>query len=210
MAESVIIATGASARWLGLESEQKFMGQGVSACATCDGFFYKNQVVAVIGGGDTACEEASYLSKICKKVYLVVRRDELRASKAMQERVFANEKIEVLWNSKPNEILGDIDGVNGLRIEDSKSGETKDIELMGVFLAIGHKPNTDLFKEQIELDAQGYIKTLDKSSKTNIEGVFAAGDVMDPSYRQAIVAAGSGCKAAMDCERFLIENPIAE
>ena len=141
---------------------------------------------------------------------MVVRRDELRASKAMQERVFANEKIEVLWNSKPNEILGDIDGVNGLRIEDSKSGETKDIELMGVFLAIGHKPNTDLFKEQIELDAQGYIKTLDKSSKTNIEGVFAAGDVMDPSYRQAIVAAGSGCKAAMDCERFLIENPIAE
>lgn len=210
LAESVIIATGASARWLGLESEQKFMGQGVSACATCDGFFYKNQVVAVIGGGDTACEEASYLSKICKKVYLVVRRDELRASKAMQERVFANEKIEVLWNSKPNEILGDADGVNGLRIENSKSGETKDIELMGVFLAIGHKPNTDLFKEQIELDAQGYIKTLDKSSKTNIEGVFAAGDVMDPSYRQAIVAAGSGCKAAMDCERFLIENPIAE
>lgn len=209
-AESVIIATGASARWLGLESEHKFMGQGVSACATCDGFFYKNEVVAVIGGGDTACEEANYLSKICKKVYLVVRRNELRASKAMQERVFENEKIEVLWNSKPNEILGDINGVSGLRLEDSQSGELRDIELTGVFLAIGHKPNTDIFKGQIDLDQQGYIQTKDKSAKTNIDGVFAAGDVMDPLYRQAIVAAGSGCRAAMDCEKFLAENPIAE
>ena len=209
-AECVIIATGASARWLGLESERKFMGQGVSACATCDGFFYKNEVVAVIGGGDTACEEANYLSKICKKVYLVVRRNELRASKAMQERVFENEKIEVLWNSKPNEILGDINGVNALRLEDSISGLTRDVELTGVFLAIGHNPNTDLFKGQIDLDSHGYIETQGKTSKTNIPGVFAAGDVMDPLYRQAIVAAGSGCRAAMDCEKFLAENPIAE
>lgn len=209
-AESVIIATGASARWLGLESERKFMGQGVSACATCDGFFYKNEVVAVIGGGDTACEEANYLSKICQKVYLVVRRNELRASKAMQERVLSNEKIEVLWNSKPNEILGDINGVNALRLEDSISGLTRDVELTGVFLAIGHNPNTDLFKGQIDLDSHGYIETQGKTSKTNIPGVFAAGDVMDPLYRQAIVAAGSGCRAAMDCERFLSENPIAE
>lgn len=207
-AESVIMATGASARWLGLESEEKFRGMGVSACATCDGFFYRNQEVAVIGGGDTACEEASYLSNICKKVFLVVRRDELRASKPMQERVFKNDKIEVLWNSKPNEILGDEEGVTGLRIEDSKTGEKRDLTLTGVFLAIGHRPNTDLVAGQLELDAQGYIKTQDKSAKTSIAGVFAAGDVMDPSYRQAVVAAGSGCKAAMDCERFLLENPI--
>lgn len=209
-AESLIIATGASAGWLGLESESKFMGQGVSACATCDGFFYRNQTVAVVGGGDTACEEASYLSTICKKVYLVVRRNILRASKAMQERVSKNEKIEIKWNSKPNEILGDASGVTGLRLEDSVSGEKHDIELTGVFVAIGHKPNTDLVKGAIELDAHGYIKTEGKTSKTNIPGVFAAGDVMDPVYRQAIVAAGSGCRAAMDCERFLNENPIAE
>lgn len=208
--ESLIIATGASAGWLGLESENKFMGQGVSACATCDGFFYRNQTVAVVGGGDTACEEASYLSTICKKVYLIVRRDVLRASKAMQERVLKNEKIEVKWNSKPNEILGDESGVTGLRLEDSVSGKRYDIELTGVFIAIGHKPNTDLVKGVIELDDHGYIKTEGKTSKTNIPGVFAAGDVMDPIYRQAIVAAGSGARAAMDCERFLNENPIAE
>ncbi len=207
-AESVIIATGASARWLGLESERKFRGMGVSACATCDGFFYRNQVVAVVGGGDTACEEASYLANICKKVYLVVRRDELRASKAMQERVFANEKIEVLWNSKPNEVLGDEDGVTGLRLEDSKTGDLREIEITGLFLAIGHRPNTDLVVNQVEVDEQGYIKTEGKSTKTNIEGVFAAGDVMDPHYRQAIVAAASGCRAAMDCERFLLANPV--
>lgn len=208
--ESLIIATGASAGWLGLESENKFMGQGVSACATCDGFFYRNQTVAVVGGGDTACEEASYLSTICKKVYLIVRRDVLRASKAMQERVLKNEKIEVKWNSKPNEILGDESGVTGLCLEDSVSGKKYDIELTGVFIAIGHKPNTDLVKGVIELDDHGYIKTEGKTSKTNIPGVFAAGDVMDPIYRQAIVAAGSGARAAMDCERFLNENPIAE
>lgn len=208
-AESVIIATGASARWLGLESEQKFMGMGVSACATCDGFFYRNQEVAVVGGGDTACEEASYLANICKKVYLIVRRDELRASKAMQERVKANPKIEIVWNHKPNEILGDDSGVTAFRLEHSQTGELKEIAVTGIFLAIGHKPNTDFLAGQIELNKEGYIITQDKSSKTNIEGVFAAGDVCDPTYRQAIVAAGSGCKAAMDCERFLLANPLA-
>jgi thioredoxin reductase (NADPH) len=208
-AESVIIATGASARWLGLESEQKFMGMGVSACATCDGFFYRNQEVAVVGGGDTACEEASYLANICKKVYLIVRRDELRASKAMQERVKANPKIEIVWNHKPNEVLGDDSGVTAFRLEHSQTGELKEIAVTGIFLAIGHKPNTDFLAGQIELNKEGYIITQDKSSKTNIEGVFAAGDVCDPTYRQAIVAAGSGCKAAMDCERFLLANPLA-
>lgn len=208
-AEAVIIATGASARWLGLESEQKFMGMGVSACATCDGFFYRNQEVAVVGGGDTACEEASYLANICKKVYLIVRRDELRASKAMQERVKANPKIEIVWNHKPNEVLGDDSGVTAFRLEHSQTGELKEIAVTGIFLAIGHKPNTDVFAGQIELNKEGYIITQDKSSKTNIEGVFAAGDVCDPTYRQAIVAAGSGCKAAMDCERFLLANPLA-
>lgn len=208
-AEAVIIATGASARWLGLESEQKFMGMGVSACATCDGFFYRNQEVAVVGGGDTACEEASYLANICKKVYLIVRRDELRASKAMQERVKANPKIEIVWNHKPNEVLGDDSGVTAFRLEHSQIGELKEIAVTGIFLAIGHKPNTDFLAGQIELNKEGYIITQDKSSKTNIEGVFAAGDVCDPTYRQAIVAAGSGCKAAMDCERFLLANPLA-
>lgn len=208
-AEAVIIATGASARWLGLESEQKFMGMGVSACATCDGFFYRNQEVAVVGGGDTACEEASYLANICKKVYLIVRRDELRASKAMQERVKANPKIEIVWNHKPNEVLGDDSGVTAFRLEHSQTGELKEIAVTGIFLAIGHKPNTDFLAGQIELNKEGYIITQDKSSKTNIEGVFAAGDVCDPTYRQAIVAAGSGCKAAMDCERFLLANPLA-
>jgi thioredoxin reductase (NADPH) len=208
-AESVIIATGASARWLGLESEQKFMGMGVSACATCDGFFYRNQEVAVVGGGDTACEEASYLANICTKVYLIVRRDELRASKAMQERVLSNPKIKVVWNHKPNEVLGDDSGVTGFRLEHSQTGELKEIAVTGIFLAIGHKPNTDFLAGQIELNKEGYIITQDKSSKTNIEGVFAAGDVCDPTYRQAIVAAGSGCKAAMDCERFLLANPLA-
>ena len=208
-AESVIIATGASARWLGLESEQKFMGMGVSACATCDGFFYRNQEVAVVGGGDTACEEASYLANICTKVYLIVRRDELRASKAMQERVKANPKIKIVWNHKPNEVLGDDSGVTAFRLEHSQTGELKEIAVTGIFLAIGHKPNTDFLAGQIELNKEGYIITQDKSSKTNIEGVFAAGDVCDPTYRQAIVAAGSGCKAEMDCERFLLANQLA-
>ncbi|MDR0789381.1 MAG: thioredoxin-disulfide reductase [Bacteroidales bacterium] len=202
----LIVATGASARWLGLDSEKKFMGQGVSACATCDGFFYRNQVVGVVGGGDTACEEASYLSNICKKVFLFVRRDELRASKAMQERVLNNEKIEIVWNNKPVEILGDESGVTGVRLENTKTSEQKDLSLMGIFIAIGHNPNTDVFKGQLELDNEGYIVTKGGTSHTNIKGVFAAGDVQDTLYRQAITAAASGCKAAIDAERFLCEN----
>lgn len=206
LADAVIISTGASAKWLGIESEEKFRGLGVSACATCDGFFYRNQVVGVVGGGDTACEEASYLANICKKVYLIVRRDVLRASKAMQERVMQNEKIEILWNNKPIEVLGDDNGVNGVMLENTKTGELKQIDLTGFFLAIGHHPNSDIFKGQINTNAEGYIITEGKTSYTNIPGVFAAGDVQDNSYRQAITAAGSGCIAAIDVERFLSEN----
>lgn len=202
-AETVIIATGASARWLGLDSEEKFRGMGVSACATCDGFFYRNQVVGVVGGGDTACEEATYLSNICSKVYLIVRRDELRASKVMQKRVITNPKIEILWNNKPIEILGDDSGVNGVMLENTVTGELKQIELTGLFLAIGHHPNSDVFQCQIETDPSGYIITKNGTSNTNIPGVFAAGDVQDSAYRQAITAAASGCRAALDAERFL-------
>ncbi len=206
-AETVIICTGASAKWLGMDSEKKFYGEGVSACATCDGYFYKNQPVAVIGGGDTACEEATYLAGLCSKVYLIHRRDELRASKAMQHRVLTNPKIEMCWNSKPAEILGsDLDGVTGVELEDTKSGAKRTIDVTGVFIAIGHKPNTDFLKGQVELNEQGYIKVQSPSSATNIPGVFAAGDVCDPNYRQAIVAAGKGASAAMDVERFLQEN----
>lgn len=208
VAETVIVATGASARWLGIESERKFRGLGVSACATCDGFFYRNQDVCVVGGGDTACEEANYLSKICKKVYLIVRRDKLRASKAMQQRTIENSKIEILWKHKPKEILGDESGVTGMLLTHSDTGEEKTIAVTGCFVAIGHKPNSELVVGQIETDDAGYIKTLPDSSKTNIEGVFAAGDVTDPHYRQAIVAAGSGCRAAMDAERFLAEHNV--
>ncbi|MDR1725327.1 MAG: thioredoxin-disulfide reductase [Bacteroidales bacterium] len=207
MADTVIIATGASARWLGLESEKKLMGMGVSACATCDGFFYRNQVVGVVGGGDTACEEAIYLSNICKKVYMFVRRDILRASKTMQDRVMNNTKIEIVWQHKPVEILGDnINGVTGVRIENTKIGTQKEIELNGIFIAIGHTPNTDIFKGQIALNKEGYIITKNGTSHTNIEGVFAAGDVQDTIYRQAITAAASGCKAAIDADRFLAER----
>ncbi|MFA7081275.1 MAG: thioredoxin-disulfide reductase [Bacteroidales bacterium] len=205
-AESIIISTGASAKWLGLESEDKFRGMGVSACATCDGFFYKNQEVAVVGGGDTACEEATYLSNICSKVYLIVRRDELRASQIMQARVMRNPKIEVIWNHKPIEVLGDDNGVNGVKLENTKTGEFKQITVTGFFLAIGHHPNSDMFKDQIDTDQNGYIVTKNGTTHTNIPGVFAAGDVQDSSYRQAITAAGSGCKAAMDAERFLINR----
>lgn len=202
--ETVIIATGASARWLGLESEKKFYGQGVSACATCDGYFYKNMEVAVVGGGDTACEEACYLATLCSKVYQIVRRDELRASKAMQHRVMNNPKIEICWNSVTEEICGnDMDGVTGANLKNVKTGEIRHIELAGFFVAIGHQPNTDLVKGQVDLDEQGYIKVQSPSAKTNIPGVFAAGDVCDPNYRQAIVAAGKGCIAAIDVERFL-------
>lgn len=207
LADTIIIATGASARWLGLESEKRLMGMGVSACATCDGFFYRNQVVGVVGGGDTACEEASYLSNICKKVYLIVRRDVLRASKTMQERVLRNEKIEIVWQHKPIEILGDdSSGVSGVRLENTQNGEQKQVELSGIFIAIGHTPNTEIFKGQIDLDNEGYIITKGGSSHTNIEGVFAAGDVQDTIYKQAITAAASGCRAAIDAERFLCEH----
>ena len=203
-AETVILATGASARWLGLESEKKFYGQGVSACATCDGYFYKNMEVAVVGGGDTACEEACYLATLCSKVYQIVRRDELRASKAMQHRVMNNPKIEICWNSVTEEICGnDMDGVTGANLKNVKTGEIRHIELAGFFVAIGHQPNTDIVKGQVDLDKQGYIKVQAPSAATNIPGVFAAGDVCDPNYRQAIVAAGKGCVAAIDVERFL-------
>ncbi len=202
-AESIIIATGASAKYLGLPSETKFRGQGVSACATCDGFFYRKRDVAVVGGGDTACEEATYLASLCKHVYMIVRRPYLRASKAMQERVFNTPNIEVLFEHTTGEILGDGSGVTGALLR-KHDGSERRIEIAGFFLAIGHHPNTELFADQLELDAEGYIKVDGSSSRTSVEGVFAAGDVRDPHYRQAIVAAGSGCVAALDCERFLL------
>ncbi|NMB37355.1 MAG: thioredoxin-disulfide reductase [Bacteroidales bacterium] len=204
-AETLIIATGATARYLGLPSESKYRGMGVSACATCDGFFYRGRTVAVVGGGDTACEEALYLASICKKVYMVVRRDVFRASKAMQERVAATENIEVLWNSNTQEVLGDDMGVTGMRLI-RKDGVVYEKAIDGFFLAIGHHPNSDIFKEWITTDENGYIVTDGRSSKTNVPGVFAAGDVQDPNYRQAITAAASGCKAALDAEKFILEN----
>ena len=206
-AETVIIATGASAKYLGLEDENKYRGMGVSACATCDGFFYKGLDVCVVGGGDTACEEACYLSTLCNKVYLIHRRDELRASKAMQARVLSNPKIEMAWSHKIHEIIGnELDGVTGVDLENLKTGDIRHVDLAGVFVAIGHKPNTDFLNGQVELDEQGYIKVQNPSSATNVPGVFAAGDVCDPHYRQAIVAAGKGCVAGMDVERFLQNN----
>lgn len=204
-AEALIIATGATARYLGLESEEKFKGQGVSACATCDGFFYRKKDVAVVGGGDTACEEATYLAGICNKVYLIVRRNVLRASKAMQDRVMNTPNIEVLWEAQTKEILGDMMGVNAVNVV-FKDGSERKVDIHGFFLAIGHHPNSDIFAPQIETNAEGYIVTDGKTSKTNIPGVFAAGDVQDPIYRQAITAAASGCRAAIDVEKFLAEN----
>lgn len=204
-ADSVIIATGATAKYLGLESEQKYMGFGVSACATCDGFFYRNQDVAVVGGGDTAAEEALYLSGICNKVYLIHRREELRASKIMVDRILRTPNIEVLWNNVPKEIVGD-QSVNGVLLENTKTGETKKINVTGFFVAIGHKPNSDIFAPYLDRDAVGYIQTRGTSSKTNVEGVFACGDVMDSVYRQAVTAAGTGCRAAIDAERWLGEQ----
>ena len=201
-AEALIIATGATARYLGLPSEAEYRGRGVSACATCDGFFYRKKTVAVVGGGDTACEEATYLSGLCKKVYMIVRRDVLRASDAMQEKVRSMENIEILWNCNTQEVLGDGEKVTGVRLL-RKDGTVFDVELDGFFLAIGHHPVTEAFSRWIETDAEGYIVTEGKSSRTNVEGVFAAGDVQDPRYRQAITAAASGCKAALDAERFL-------
>lgn len=206
-ADSVILATGATAKYLGLESEEKFKGYGVSACATCDGFFYKDKVVAVVGGGDTAAEEASYLAGICKKVYLIVRRDELRASKAMQKRVFNTENIEVLWKHQTKEVLGD-QVVTGLELWKSKGEageETRKIDIDGFFLAIGHTPNSDVFKEYLDTDEVGYVLTTPGSSLTNVPGIFACGDLQDTTYRQAVTAAGTGCMAALDAERYLGE-----
>lgn len=204
-ADAVIIATGATAKYLGLESEEKFKGSGVSACATCDGFFYKGQDVAVVGGGDTACEEASYLAGLCKKVYLIVRKPFLRASKAMQERVMKTPNIEVLFEHQTKEIVGDTSGVNGVILINSKNEEKK-IDVSGLFVAIGHHPNSSIFKPWIETDETGYINTVPGTSKTNVTGVFACGDVQDKHYRQAVTAAGSGCKAAIDAERYLGEK----
>lgn len=206
LADTVIIATGASAKYLGIPSEEKFRGAGVSACATCDGFFYRKKDVAVVGGGDTACEEATYLAGLCNKVYLIVRRDVLRASKAMQQRVMNTPNIEILWNTNTREILGDEYGVTGAALVNNRSGEEFEIKIHGFFLAIGHHPNSEVFSEFVDTDEQGYIITSGKSQMTSVKGVFAAGDVQDPVYRQAIAAAGSGCRAAMDAEKFLQEN----
>ena len=201
-AECLIIATGATARYLGLPSEQKFRGLGVSACATCDGFFYRKKDVAVVGGGDTACEEATYLAGLCRKVYMIVRRDVLRASVAMQDRVRNTPNIEILWNCNTREVLGDSSGVTGARLE-RKDGEVFDIAVDGFFLAIGHHPQSELFAPWVKTDEAGYIVTDGYSAATNVEGVFAAGDVQDPHYRQAITSAASGCRAALDAEKFL-------
>lgn len=206
-AESIIIATGASARWLGIPSEQEFMGSGVSACATCDGYFYRGKVVAIVGGGDTACEEATYLAKLASKVYMIHRRDEFRASKAMQTKVFNTPNIEIIWNSRIKEIVGEKQGfmksANGIIIENVTNGESKQLDIDGLFIAIGHSPNSDVFKGHIELDDTGYIVTKPGTTQTSVEGVFAAGDVQDHHYRQAITAAGTGCMAAIEAERFL-------
>lgn len=201
-AETVIISTGASAKWLGLESENRLNGKGVSACAVCDGFFFRVQDVAIVGAGDTACEEASYLANICSKVYMIVRRDEMRASQIMQKRVLNNPKIEVLWNTETQEILGD-EEVNGAKILNTKTGEISEIKISGFFVAIGHQPNTEIFKNFITMDEAGYIKTIPGSTRTNVEGVFACGDAQDHVYRQAVTAAGTGCMAALDAERYL-------
>lgn len=202
-AEAVIIATGATAKWLGIPSEEKFRGYGVSACATCDGFFYRGKDVAIVGGGDTAAEEATYLAKLCRKVYLIHRRDELRASKAMQAKVVNTPNLEVMWSHTPKEILGDDKGVNGVLLQNLKTGQDVKIDVDGFFVAIGHTPNSDIFKGQIDLYEDGYIRTTPGSTRTSVEGVFAAGDVQDHHFRQAITAAGSGCMAAIETERFL-------
>jgi thioredoxin reductase (NADPH) len=204
-AEAVIISTGASAKWLGIESEIRLNGMGVSACAVCDGFFYRGQDVAIVGAGDTACEEAHYLSKLCKKVTMLVRKDEFRASQIMQKRVMNTPNIEILFNTETEEILG-TEGVDGVRIKNNKTGEISEIAVTGFFVAIGHKPNTDIFKDYLELDDAGYIIGEKGGTKTNIEGVFVSGDAADKIYRQAVTAAGTGCMAALDAERYLSEQ----
>jgi thioredoxin reductase (NADPH) len=202
--DSVIISTGAVAKWLGIESETRLNGRGVSACAVCDGFFYKDLDVAVVGGGDTAAEEALYLSKLCKQVHMIIRRDEMRASKIMQERAFSAENITIHWNSNTDEVLGE-EKVEGVRILNNKTGEKTELTVQGFFVAIGHKPNSELFRDYLDMDEQGYIITEPGSSLTNIPGVFASGDVQDNVYRQAVTAAGSGCMAALDAERYLAD-----
>jgi thioredoxin reductase (NADPH) len=202
LADAVIISTGASAKWLGIESEKRLNGHGVSACAVCDGFFYRNQEVALVGAGDTACEEAIYLSKLCTKVHMIVRRDVMRASKIMQERVLKTQNIKVYWNSVTDEILGN-KIVSGVRIRNNKTGETTEIPVTGFFVAIGHTPNSGIFKDYLKMDESGYILVAKGTTKTNVEGVFASGDVQDKVYRQAVTAAGSGCMAALDAERYL-------
>jgi len=203
IAETVIISTGASAKWLGLESEQKYNGFGVSACAVCDGFFFRGQDVAIVGAGDTAAEEATYLAKLCRKVYMLVRRDEFRASKAMMHRVMNTHNIEVIYNTEAKEIVGDGQVVTGVKTINNRTNEEKILDVTGFFVAIGHHPNTEIFKGWIDMDETGYIKTIPGSSKTNIEGVFACGDAQDHVYRQAVTAAGTGCMAAIDAERYL-------
>jgi thioredoxin reductase (NADPH) len=206
-AHSIIIATGASAKWLDIESEQRLNGYGVSACAVCDGFFFRGKEVAIVGAGDTAAEEALYLSKLCSTVHMLIRRDEMRASKIMQDRVKKTENIKIYWNSETDEILGD-KTVEGVRIKNNKSGALTEIPIKGFFVAIGHEPNSGIFKDWLEMDEAGYIKTIAGTAKTNIEGVFAAGDVQDKIYRQAVTAAGSGCMAALDAERYLSEKGV--
>jgi len=205
IAETIIVSTGASAKWLGIPSEEKLNGRGVSACAVCDGFFFKGKDVAIVGAGDTACEEASYLSKICSKVYMIVRRDQFRASKAMQNRVASTPNIEILFNSETDEILGE-NSVTGVRVLNNKTNEKTEIAVNGFFVAIGHHPNTDIFKPYLKMDEVGYLITEPDSSRTNIEGVFACGDAQDKVYRQAVTAAGTGCMAALDAERYLSEK----
>ncbi len=206
-ADAVIIATGASAKWLGLESEKRLNGFGVSACAVCDGYFFRNQTVAIVGAGDTAAEEATYLAKLCTKVYMIVRKGEMRASKAMQHRVMNTKNIEVLFHTETAEVLGD-KTVSGVKVRNNKTGEEKILDVTGFFVAIGHQPNTEIFKGWIDMDETGYIKTIPGTSKTNIAGVFAAGDAQDKIYRQAVTAAGTGCMAALDAERYLAEAGI--
>jgi thioredoxin reductase (NADPH) len=207
-ADSVIICTGASAKWLGLPSEEKLNGFGVSACAVCDGFFFRGKEVAIVGAGDTAAEEALYLSKLCTTVHMFIRRDQMRASKIMQDRVLNAPNVKVYWNTDTEEILGD-KKVEGVRIKNNKTGQVQEIPVNGFFVAIGHQPNSDIFKDWLDMDETGYIQTVAGTSKTNVEGVFAAGDVQDKTYRQAVTAAGSGCMAALDAERYLSAKGIA-
>jgi thioredoxin reductase (NADPH) len=206
-ADSVIISTGASAKWLGLESEQRLNGFGVSACAVCDGFFFRGKEVAIVGAGDTAAEEALYLSKLCTTVHMFIRKDQMRASKVMQDRVLKTPNIKVYWNTDTDEVLGD-KTVTGVRIKSNKTGETQEIPVNGFFVAIGHQPNSDIFKGYLDMDDAGYIQTIPGTTKTNVEGVFASGDVQDKIYRQAVTAAGSGCMAALDAERYLSAKGI--